>query len=242
MLTAPPPQPRALDLFCGAGGAAAGLMQAGWRVDGVDIMPQPDYPGRFLHCDVAELDPDDLDGYQLVWASPPCQFASRLFNRRNIRASRENLIPLALELIGHSSAPLSVVENIPYAFTLGWLRRDLTLELAHFGPDYGNHRRRCFQTQGFCVPPPALRWPYRPSDVSLTGHGSSYARANRRRPDVLQTPEHRAAILGIDHIVSGGKTIRNWRLAQAVPPAYARYIGEWAIRRWRGNDGPTSCP
>lgn len=61
-------------------------MQAGWRVDGVDIMPQPDYPGCFLQCDVAELDPDDLDGYQLVWASPPCQFASRIFNRRNIRA------------------------------------------------------------------------------------------------------------------------------------------------------------
>ena len=34
-------QPRLLDLFCGAGGAAYGYMLAGFHVTGVDLKPQP---------------------------------------------------------------------------------------------------------------------------------------------------------------------------------------------------------
>src|SRR5258708_28352590 len=67
---------KVLDLFCGAGGAAMGLPRA-WpdaEILGVDIVPQPRYPFKFVQADAMTF---PLEGYDFIWASPPCQAFSK---------------------------------------------------------------------------------------------------------------------------------------------------------------------
>ena len=67
----------ALDLCCGSGGWTDGFLAAGFRVTGVDIVPQPDYQGEFILGDVRLLDGHLFKGYDVIVASPPCQEFSR---------------------------------------------------------------------------------------------------------------------------------------------------------------------
>jgi len=59
---------RALDLFCGAGGASMGIHLAGYEVTGVDQVAQPEYPFEFIQADAMEI---ALNEYDFIWASPP---------------------------------------------------------------------------------------------------------------------------------------------------------------------------
>jgi DNA (cytosine-5)-methyltransferase 1 len=121
---------RALDRFCGAGGGARGLQQAGFHVTGVDLAPQPRYCGdAFIQADVLDLAPQPQDccdpflqavalelsieflrGFDFLWASPPCQAHSALRHAHNARR-RDDLIAATREMLVASGRPY-VIENV----------------------------------------------------------------------------------------------------------------------------------
>jgi DNA (cytosine-5)-methyltransferase 1 len=100
-------RPMALDLFCGAGGASMGLYRAGFDVVGVDIKPQPRYPFPFIRGDALTV---DAEGFDFIWASPPCQAFSPL-RSLNGRRQYPNLIPDTRALLAKSGVPYAI-ENV----------------------------------------------------------------------------------------------------------------------------------
>jgi|10_taG_2_1085330.scaffolds.fasta_scaffold00110_2 DNA (cytosine-5)-methyltransferase 1 len=74
----PKKQFRVLDLYCCAGGAAAGYARDGSvSVTGIDIAPQPNYPYTFIQADVLVWLAENMDyvkaTFDMIHASPPCQ-------------------------------------------------------------------------------------------------------------------------------------------------------------------------
>lgn len=81
---------------------------AGFDVTGVDIAPQSNYPYKFIQADAMTF---PLDGFDLIWASPPCQAWSDL-GKRNANAHEwPQLIDPIRERLIASGIPY-VIENV----------------------------------------------------------------------------------------------------------------------------------
>ena len=102
----------ALDLFCGAGGVARGLMQAGFHVTGVDIEGQPNYCGDiFVQADALDyLATADLSRFDLIWTSPPCQKFTSMRHAPGTKIHLDLVAPTR-ELLQRSGKPW-VIENV----------------------------------------------------------------------------------------------------------------------------------
>ncbi|AOZ64128.1 DNA methyltransferase [Mycobacterium phage Maroc7] len=210
-------RPLMLDLFCGAGGAGRGYQDAGFYVVGVDINPQPRYAGDEFHQDDA-LEFLDLHGdeFDVIHASPPCQSQTALTKGTNKRTHGDaypNLIPQTRRMLVRFDVP-TVIENVQGSE----VRRDLVLCGEMFG--LGVIRHRYFELDTL-IPQPA-HVPHR-GRVAGYRHGKWY-----------DGPYF--AVYGD----GGGKgTVAQWQqamgmdwtdvrkeIAEAIPPAYTRFIGE----------------
>lgn len=201
-------KPRALDLFCGAGGASRGLQQAGFHVTGVDINPQPRYAGDvFMQADAMTF---PLDGFDLIWASPPCQaYSMASQTQRNQGKVYPDLLAMTRERLIANGTPW-IIENVKGAP----MRADFRLCGCMFGLKL--RRERWFETSwnGFALLPPCA---HTEPVVSVVGHGSpSWVRQKLGYNPTIR--DYRAA-MGIDWMNRG-------ELSQAIPPAYSHFLAE----------------
>lgn len=216
---------RALDLFCGAGGAAMGLHRAGFDVTGIDIKPQPRYPFRFIQAD-ALAPPVRLEDFDLVWASPPCQAFTQMSARWRGSGGKADshldlLTPTLAWLRGQEVQ--FVVENV-----VGARKHMGPHFLLHGGMfDLAVHRPRLFASNFFVMVPRARK---AVDPIGVYGRRGD-GRCLFRRKDVngvesiqraARSPEEACAAMGIDSAM-------DWDgVREAIPPAYSHHIGTYA--------------
>ena len=211
-------RPKLLDLFCGAGGAAMGYHRAGFDVTGVDIVPQPRYPFRFVQDDALEYaERWGRSMFDAVHASPPCQRFTRLRSMWRDR-EHEDQVGQTREVLVYAGRPF-VIENVPHAplrpdvvlcgtmFGLGlperraYLRRHRWFE---FGPD----------APGMILVPPCSHPPgWRP--IAVYGHAGGSS--TRTGLPGWKAAERRRA-MGVDWM-----TVQE--LSESIPPAYTEFVG-----------------
>ena len=223
-------RPRLLDLFCGAGGCSVGYHRAGFDVVGVDHVPQPHYPFEFVEADaIAFLDGRRMDEYEAIHASPPCQAYSRA---RHTPGSAGRDYPALLPEVRRHLVRIGlpyVIENVELAPMKG-----IVLCGTMFGLPLRRHR--VFESSVLLLGP-GNPCRHRPGDLTIFGNcvqitgsrGIAYtARSGRQhyRPLRTSTAEG-AAAMGIDWMVRKD-------LSQAIPPAYAEFVGRQLLRVLEG--------
>jgi hypothetical protein len=234
-------KPIALDICCRKGGATVGLQRAGFYVIGVDIEPQPGYPGdgivqedglrilRHLASHGGRIDiwPHGDFRPALVWQSWPCQDGNTATagNRaRGIADTHEQFIPRARELSDKIGIPY-VLEQ-PSSSVKGTIRKDLTLCMDTFKgemPPPWVQKHRSFELSGFTVPQPkhtphagyVRGWRH---GVNQQGPGAPYV-AGYGDGGGKATAEELRHAMQIDWMTD------RFDLCEAIPPAYSEYIG-----------------
>jgi len=230
-------RPIAIDLFCGAGGAAKGLHDAGFDVVGVDIKPQPRYPFQFMQGDALNP-PLNLRKCALIWASPTCQAHTSMKTMHNAK-EHVDLIPATRALLKASGKPY-VIENVSGAP----LHDPVTLCGTMFGLGISCaelRRHRGFETNFPLQAPACQHW--KPVTIGVYG---GHIRNRIRRPG------HHARGVADFTFAQGCEAMGiDWmnltELCQAIPPAFSEHIGRAAlahiaavkprIRYSRGRDG-----
>jgi DNA (cytosine-5)-methyltransferase 1 len=218
--------PRLLDLFCGAGGAAAGYHRAGFDVVGVDVELQPRYPFTFLEYDAllvlkglasdGEFSWLRLRDFDAIHASPPCQDYSRAMKCFVADGQYPRLIEPVRELLVEIGLPW-VIENVPGA--------PLPTQADLFG---ANGIELCGTMFGLRV------WRHRLFEASFPVAAPRGCDHSLQPMNPHKAPTRRLwrAILPAGESVEGAWRAEmgvGWMSAhegrEAIPPAYTEYVG-----------------
>lgn len=182
-----------------------GLNQAGFKVTGVDIKPQPHYPFDFILGDAMTV---SLDGFDFIWASPPCQAYSKAQRIRN--NNHPDLIGPIRERL-QQSGKLWVIENVIGAPLI----QPIELCGAMFGLQV--YRHRLFECS-FTITPPAH--PMHKAPLRKMGRPPSHGEFMHVVGNFSGVQQAREA-MGINWMMRD-------ELREAIPPAYAKFCAERA--------------
>jgi DNA (cytosine-5)-methyltransferase 1 len=207
-------KPRLLDLFCGAGGAAMGYHRAGFEVVGVDISPQPRYPFEFHQADALTF---PTRGFDAIHASPPCQRYSVATKQNGRQGEHPDLVDATRDRLVESGWPF-VIENVVGAP----LREPMLLCGEQFG--LGVYRHRLFE----CSFPTLAPRHQRHYGLTGSGHGPNPGARRRAAPKV--TVVGHCFHVDKARVAMGIEWMTQRELAQAIPPAYTEYIGQFLLR------------
>jgi DNA (cytosine-5)-methyltransferase 1 len=230
-------RPLLLDLFAGAGGAAAGYRQAGFDVVGVDIEPQPRYPFHFVQMDafyflrllVNGATPSGhlFSEFSAIHASPPCHDHSTV-SGRNRKAARPKgtgwMLAATIDRLAASGLPY-IVENVGTA-DFGPAVYRVRLCGSSFGLDVRRHR--WFASNIALISPPCAHGLQRPRFRSLDSRQKTPATVVGVHGHLNYAGEFelRCRAMGIDWMSSD-------ELSQAIPPAYTYLLGEQLMAHLR---------
>lgn len=204
---------RLLDLFCGAGGAAVGYHRAGFdEIVGVDIVPQPRYPFKFVQGNALEYVVEHGQEFDMTVAGPPCQGYSISQYIHGNGHEHPKLIEPLRGLLLQTGKPY-VIENVPGAplinpvllcglmFGLKVFRHRL-FECSPWilSPMHLSHRELRIGVGGYCC---------------VAGHGDS---GNGLIDKCHRTKAAWEIAMDIDWMTK-------YELTQAIPPAYTEWIG-----------------
>lgn len=206
-----------------------GLSRAGFEVWGLDRDFQPRYPfpTRFCQGDVREVlhNPRILRRFDFIWASPPCQKHSKATQCHGTqhRQAHECYIEEVRTALLRAGVPF-VIENVPGAPLL-----NPTMLCGAMFPPLRVYRHRLFEAHGFPLtapPHPKHGAPNSPQGVRLL---CGY------EPNPI-TPTNFVCVVG--HIKNiplareamGIPWMNGREITQAIPPAYAEYIGRQFVK------------
>lgn len=202
---------RILDMFCCSGGASMGIYQAAYKllnveIVGIDIETQLRYPFNRRTGDALNQPEEFYQKFDFIWASPPCQRYSKAVHPNN-KNKYPDLVKDTINLLEKIGKPY-VIENVEAAP----IRKDLLLCGEMFGLKLFKHRY--FQIKGFKVIQPIHE-----KHKGSVKYGDYVTTAGRGCEGTSKIKLWQQA-LGIEWE-------RNLKkLAEAVPPAYSKYIFE----------------
>jgi DNA (cytosine-5)-methyltransferase 1 len=202
-----------------------GYHRAGFDVVGVDIEPQPRYPFEFIQADALKA---DLNGFDAVHASPPCQRFTAL-RTANPREYPDLISGTRTLLAGWGGT--WVIENVPGA--------PLVDPIQFCGSSLGLgarcadgvwrqlRRHRLFESNTALSGTACAHVGY---SLGVYGHGRWAPSATRRGAYQGSADEKRAA-MDIDWMTRD-------EVAQAIPPAYTEHIGRQLLALLRAASTP----